>query len=92
LVVTDVLMPVMDGYELVRDLRAYPRTAGIPVVFYTANYLEDEIMPIAEACGMCCSDRPTRSARPDGGAGAGRTGGGTVRGQLTGQPGASSFR
>jgi signal transduction histidine kinase len=52
LVVTDVLMPVMDGYELVRELRADPCTTGIPVVFYTANYLEDEIRPIAEACGV----------------------------------------
>jgi CheY-like chemotaxis protein len=52
LVVTDVLMPVMDGYELVRELRADRRTAGIPVVFCTAHYLEDEIRPIAEACGV----------------------------------------
>jgi signal transduction histidine kinase len=52
LIITDVLMPVMDGYELVRELRADPLTAAIPVVFYTANYLEDEIRPIAEAYGV----------------------------------------
>ena len=52
LVITDVLMPGMDGCELVRELRALPDTAQIPVVFYTANYLEDEVRPIADAYGV----------------------------------------
>ena len=33
LVITDVLMPVMDGYEFVRQMRLDPATSGIPVVF-----------------------------------------------------------
>jgi CheY-like chemotaxis protein len=36
LVITDVLMPVMDGYEFVRQLRLDPLTAATPVLFYTA--------------------------------------------------------
>jgi two-component system, cell cycle sensor histidine kinase and response regulator CckA len=52
LVITDVLMPGMDGCELVRAMRADPDLAGVPVVFYTANYLEDEIRPIADAYGV----------------------------------------
>ena len=32
LVVTDVMMPVMDGVELIRRLRSEPTTAGIPVL------------------------------------------------------------
>jgi CheY-like chemotaxis protein len=32
LVVTDMMMPVMDGAELIRQLRSEPATAGIPVV------------------------------------------------------------
>jgi CheY-like chemotaxis protein len=32
LVVTDVMMPVMDGVELIRRLRGDPATAGIPIL------------------------------------------------------------
>jgi CheY-like chemotaxis protein len=32
LVVTDVMMPVMDGVELIRQLRGDPTTAGIPIL------------------------------------------------------------
>jgi signal transduction histidine kinase len=52
LVVTDVLMPDMDGYQLVGELRARPETAHTPVVFYTSNYLESQARPLAEACGV----------------------------------------
>ncbi|MEV6638274.1 response regulator [Actinoplanes sp. NPDC051470] len=52
IVLTDVLMPGMDGYELARELRAAPDTAATPIVFYTANYQEAETRPFAEACGV----------------------------------------
>ena len=32
LVVTDVMMPVMDGVEFIRELRGDPVTAGIPIL------------------------------------------------------------
>jgi signal transduction histidine kinase len=51
-VVTDVLMPDMDGYQLVGELRARPELAHTPVVFYTSNYLESQARPLAEACGV----------------------------------------
>jgi two-component system cell cycle sensor histidine kinase/response regulator CckA len=51
-VLTDVLMPGMDGYQLVRELRSDPGTAAIPVLFYTANYREDEAQPLAAAFGV----------------------------------------
>ena len=53
-VVSDVLMPGMDGLELVHRLRTDTdrRAAQAPVIFYTANYLEPETRPIAEACGV----------------------------------------
>ena len=37
LVVADVMMPGRDGYELVRDLRADPELAGIPVLLLSAR-------------------------------------------------------
>ncbi|MBN1530512.1 MAG: response regulator [Thermoleophilaceae bacterium] len=52
LVITDILMPVMNGYEFVRRLRAHPETGSVPVVFYTANYLEREVKRLAAACGV----------------------------------------
>ena len=36
LVLLDVMMPEMDGFEVLRQLRARPETAAIPVVFLTA--------------------------------------------------------
>ena len=36
-VLLDIEMPVMDGYETVQALKADPRTAGIPVVFLTGR-------------------------------------------------------
>jgi two-component system cell cycle sensor histidine kinase/response regulator CckA len=52
LVITDVLMPVMDGYEFVRRLRLDPRTSGIPVVFYTSHYGEREARALALSSGV----------------------------------------
>ena len=37
LMVSDVKMPVMDGYALARQLRAAPHTSLIPIVFLTAK-------------------------------------------------------
>ncbi len=43
LILLDVMMPEMDGYEVLRRLRADPETSAIPVVFLTAlNSAEDE--------------------------------------------------
>ena len=37
LVVTDLMMPVMDGNELIEHLRADPRTAKLPILSLTGN-------------------------------------------------------
>lgn len=43
LILLDILMPEMDGYEVLRQLRADPRSAAIPVIFTTAcGGIEDE--------------------------------------------------
>ncbi len=45
LILLDVMMPEMDGYQVCRELKSDPRTEGIPVVFVTAlNETGDEEM------------------------------------------------
>ncbi len=38
-VLLDVQMPTMDGYEVARRLRADPRTQPVPIIFVTAVFL-----------------------------------------------------
>jgi PAS domain S-box-containing protein len=52
LVITDLLMPGMGGYEFVRRLRQDPAIDGIPVLFYTAPYAEREARELASASGV----------------------------------------
>jgi PAS domain S-box-containing protein len=52
LVLTDVVMPGIDGYEFVRRLRADTCTADIPVLMFTANYRPEEAEPLASAYGV----------------------------------------
>lgn len=40
-VLTDLMMPDMGGYELVRALQGDDRTKNIPVIAMTARYLDD---------------------------------------------------
>ncbi len=52
LVIADIVMPTMNGYEFVRRLRSQPETATIRVVFCTANYQETEVRQLAAAVGV----------------------------------------
>jgi PAS domain S-box-containing protein len=52
LVIADILMPNMDGYEFVRLLRSTPDVADTTVIFNTAYYLEREAQNLAKACGV----------------------------------------
>jgi DNA-binding response OmpR family regulator len=42
LVVLDVMMPEMDGWEVLRHMEADPQTAGIPVIMLTAKASDDD--------------------------------------------------
>ncbi|HMK37766.1 MAG TPA: response regulator, partial [Bacteroidota bacterium] len=45
LVVLDVMMPVLDGFETCKKLKSDPRTSAIPVLFLTASSSEvDEVL------------------------------------------------
>jgi len=39
-VITDILMPRLDGFQLCRAIKTDPALAGIPVIFYTGSYTE----------------------------------------------------
>jgi DNA-binding NarL/FixJ family response regulator len=43
LILCDVMMPKMDGYEVLAAIRAHPVTAGIPFVFLTAKGEKPEV-------------------------------------------------
>ena len=44
LILLDVMMPEMDGYEVCRQLKADTRTARIPVIFLTARDQADDVV------------------------------------------------
>jgi diguanylate cyclase (GGDEF)-like protein/PAS domain S-box-containing protein len=52
LIITDILMPNMDGFEFVVHLHEDASIADIPVVFYTATYREREAKTMAQTCGV----------------------------------------
>lgn len=52
LIITDVVMPEMDGFEFLRELRADPRTASVRVILCTATYSEMEVGDLAKAFGV----------------------------------------
>jgi signal transduction histidine kinase/DNA-binding NarL/FixJ family response regulator len=48
-VVTDVMMPGLDGFSLLRELRADPRTSELPVIMLTARAGRESIVEGLEA-------------------------------------------
>ncbi|OIO71748.1 MAG: phosphohydrolase [Zetaproteobacteria bacterium CG_4_9_14_3_um_filter_49_83] len=52
LIITDVLMPKMDGYELCRRLKTDKTLKDIPIVFYSAHYLDPQDEKMARDLGV----------------------------------------
>jgi signal transduction histidine kinase len=60
-IISDILMPRMDGYRLCQEVRKCTRLAGTPFIFYTSTYtsLDDEKMAID-----CGADRYIKKPAP----------------------------
>lgn len=51
LVITDILMPRLDGYALAYRLRSNPQTRAIPIIFISATYVTPEDKAFAQQLG-----------------------------------------
>ena len=70
LLITDIIMPRMDGYELVRKLRQDESMSSTPVIFCSASYHEREVREMARSLGVSSTlskpyDLPTVRATVD---------------------------
>jgi CheY-like chemotaxis protein len=52
LIITDILMPKMDGYTLIQKLRSDPKTSQIPIIVLTATYISPEDKAFALSLGV----------------------------------------
>jgi len=50
-VVTDILMPRMDGYQLCREWKSDPKLSQAPLIFYSATYTDPADMRFADGLG-----------------------------------------
>jgi len=51
LIISDILLPRMDGFQLCREIKKNPEYAKIPFIFYTAAYTEQKDREFAESLG-----------------------------------------
>jgi len=52
LILTDILMPTMNGYEFVSAIREYPSLENVPVVFHSAIFFDRATRSLGAACGV----------------------------------------
>lgn len=52
LIITDILMPHMDGFSLAHRLRVNPETRNIPIIFLSATYVTPEDKQFSAAIGV----------------------------------------
>jgi PAS domain S-box-containing protein len=59
LIISDIMMPTVDGFEFVRRLREIHTLARTPVILYTAIYHEREARVLAQQCGAEILTKPS---------------------------------
>lgn len=52
LIVSDILMPTMNGYEFVSAVRRIPAIENTRVIFHSASFLSREARALGESCGV----------------------------------------
>jgi pilus assembly protein CpaE len=62
LIILDIMMPDMDGYEVCKRLRGEPSTKGIPIIMFTAKTLVDDKVAGFEAGADDYLTKPTHPA------------------------------
>jgi two-component system sensor histidine kinase/response regulator len=62
LILLDVLMPIMDGYEVIRQLKANPEWQDIPIIFLSAADDKDLIVRALNAGGVDYITKPFNHA------------------------------
>src|SRR5512146_2355907 len=59
LIITDILMPKMDGYALSHNVRKDPRTRKMPIIFLSATYVPPEDKKFAlSLCAVRFLEKP----------------------------------
>jgi PAS domain S-box-containing protein len=51
IIITDILMPIMDGFQLCREIRARKELSHIPIIVYTATYTAQKDEQLAFSMG-----------------------------------------
>jgi len=51
MIISDILMPKMDGFQLCRELKKDEKLKDIPVLFYSATYTDEESRKLALSIG-----------------------------------------
>ncbi len=51
LIITDILMPLMDGFTFCRECKKDPALKNVPLIFYTATYTDDRDRDFALSIG-----------------------------------------
>lgn len=53
MIISDILMPEMDGFQFIRNVKGDHRLSGMPFVFHTATYTDDKDKEFGLKLGAC---------------------------------------